>query len=568
MVLASRQRMLVFGGAAIHNPQWLQQAAESLEICHEQLTADQLEGDLILLAGEAARHADQVQAAALGLIDNLPDGIAFVNPQMVVEWSNSAFQTILGLEQSAVQCSLKDLLSCSDFPEVDLTSITEALDDDDPINHLTVRIENKKWVGLRSAPCQLSVGNKVISQGFAVTVRDVTTEVMERQKQDAIYRAGLELGNLSPDEVTEMAHEERVTLLKENILEFTQEILGYETFEIRLLVQGSMELVPLLEFGMNPEAAQRQLFARPTENGVTGYVAHSGISYLCNDTLLDSLYLCGANDARSSLTVPLMLRDIVLGTFNVESPGTRSFDQQDLEFLKLFGRIVANALNQLQLLVAEKVTTATQSSDRMRREISDPTDNILRDATWILERYIGHDPDVCDRLHRIVEATRKISGQLEEVSQPEASSSPLSSSVVTREPRPKLRKKRILVIDSDRIARDDAHNLLGRMGCHVEGVTTCEDACLMARSHHYDVILTDIRLPDTNGYECFQRLRNINSRVPIIMMTGFGYDPTHSIVNARKEGLKAVLYKPFRRGQLLDEVEKALSTPPSTGSDS
>jgi DNA-binding NtrC family response regulator len=39
-------------------------------------------------------------------------------------------------------------------------------------------------------------------------------------------------------------------------------------------------------------------------------------------------------------------------------------------------------------------------------------------------------------------------------------------------------------------------------------------------------------------------------------MTGFGYDPTHSIVKARQQGLKSVLYKPFRIDQLLDEVEK------------
>ncbi len=86
----------------------------------------------------------------------------------------------------------------------------------------------------------------------------------------------------------------------------------------------------------------------------------------------------------------------------------------------------------------------------------------------------------------------------------------------------------------------------------------------MVRSHFYDVVLTDIRLPDMNGYECFRELRKINGHLPIIMMTGFGYDPAHSIVNARKEGLKAVLYKPFRRGQMLDEVEKAVTTPPST----
>ena len=42
-------------------------------------------------------------------------------------------------------------------------------------------------------------------------------------------------------------------------------------------------------------------------------------------------------------------------------------------------------------------------------------------------------------------------------------------------------------------------------------------------------------------------------------MTGFGYDPTHSIVKARQQGLKSVLYKPFRVDQLLDEVEKAVN---------
>jgi hypothetical protein len=38
-------------------------------------------------------------------------------------------------------------------------------------------------------------------------------------------------------------------------------------------------------------------------------------------------------------------------------------------------------------------------------------------------------------------------------------------------------------------------------------------------------------------------------------MTGFGYDPGHSIVKARQAGLKAVLYKPFRLDQLLETVE-------------
>ena len=49
-------------------------------------------------------------------------------------------------------------------------------------------------------------------------------------------------------------------------------------------------------------------------------------------------------------------------------------------------------------------------------------------------------------------------------------------------------------------------------------------------------------------------------------MTGFGYDPAHSIVKARQHGLKSVLYKPFRLEQLLTEVEKAVSSPADVAS--
>ncbi len=55
--------------------------------------------------------------------------------------------------------------------------------------------------------------------------------------------------------------------------------------------------------------------------------------------------------------------------------------------------------------------------------------------------------------------------------------------------------------------------------------------------------------------------------MPMALMTGFGYDPGHSIVKARQAGLQAVLYKPFRLDQLLETVEQlvtgaAPSSPP------
>ena len=44
-------------------------------------------------------------------------------------------------------------------------------------------------------------------------------------------------------------------------------------------------------------------------------------------------------------------------------------------------------------------------------------------------------------------------------------------------------------------------------------------------------------------------------------MTGFGYDPGHSIVKARQAGIALVLFKPFRVDQLLDTLERALERP-------
>ena len=53
--------------------------------------------------------------------------------------------------------------------------------------------------------------------------------------------------------------------------------------------------------------------------------------------------------------------------------------------------------------------------------------------------------------------------------------------------------------------------------------------------------------------------------VPLVLMTGFGWDPGHSIVKARQAGLQAVLYKPFRLDQLLGAIEQIIHCPRPVG---
>jgi CheY-like chemotaxis protein len=320
-------------------------------------------------------------------------------------------------------------------------------------------------------------------------------------------------------------------------------------------------LIPLLEVGMAPEAAVRKLYSQTTGNGVTGFVAATGKSYICEHTTDDPLYLEGAAGARSSLTVPLILHEQVIGTLNVESPEGSAFSESDLQFLEIFARSVAVALNTLELLAAEKASTAAASVEAIHSAVALPVDVILNDAVNIMERYIGHEPDVVERLHRILRNARDIKQVIQKVGQ---SMSPTQAQPATgsTDARPKLVGKRILVVDADESVRSAAHGLLERYHCVVETAHDGNEARMMVRNlasgSAYDVIIADIKLPDMNGYELMMKLAELMERVPMVLMSGFGYDPGHSIVKARQAGLQHVLYKPFRLDQLVSVVESTL----------
>jgi CheY-like chemotaxis protein len=268
------------------------------------------------------------------------------------------------------------------------------------------------------------------------------------------------------------------------------------------------------------------------------------------------MYIEGAKNARSSLTVPLIYHGTVVGTLNVESPQPNNFDDRDRQFLEIYGRNVAAALNTLELLQAEKESTASASVQAISREVALPLDDIISDATTVLDRYAGHDDDIIARLRHLLYRAREIRGIIHKV-----------GATIVPQPRrglavaaSRLAGTRVLVVDSDESIRRSAHHLLGVQGAVVETARDGHEAIALMRQNTYATALVDIRLPDLDGYDIYRRLREIQPLTPIILMTGFGYDPTHSIVKARQEGLQTVLYKPFRSDRLMEAVEQALRT--------
>ena len=178
--------------------------------------------------------------------------------------------------------------------------------------------------------------------------------------------------------------------------------------------------------------------------------------------------------------MPLVWHDEVIGTFNVESPEPRAFSESDLQFLEIFSRDVAVALNTLELLVAEKGITAAESVEAIHSAVALPVDEILNDAVNVMERYIGHEPEVVERLQRILRNARDIKQVIQKVGQKMAPAQ--AHPQPPQHERPSLRGRRVLVVDADENVRSAAHALLERYGCVVETAHDGAEAMFMVRN--------------------------------------------------------------------------------------
>ncbi len=498
------------------------------------------------------------------ILDAIADGVAVVDPELRIVWTNPEFMMLVDPSIETLGTPFTRALGSPEIIGPFACPFTAAVALHAPASTV-IRIDANRYLRVTATP--VFDGSGQLTHHIALT-RDITDETLQQQKITAIHKAGDELADLTPEELAEMGVEERTDLLKYNIGRHMKDLLGLDYIEIRLLDRTNGRLVPLLTEGMTRTAASRELYANPEANGVTGYVAATGQSYLCPDTTLDPHYLEGAAGARSSLTVPLIYHGTVIGTLNVENSQPNAFDDRDRQFIEIYARNVASALNTLELLQAEKLSTATASVEAISRELALPIDDILNDATTVLDRYAGHDEDIVARLRHLLFRAREIRTLIQKVG------STLAPEPRRSGPLPQLRLagSAVLVADADESVRKAAHQMLGRLGATVETARDAQEAVALARQTPYSTAVVDIRLPDLDGYETYKRLREVQPGLPIILMTGFGYDPSHSIVKARQDGLRTILYKPFRADRLQEAIEGALlaggtEEPPSSTPD-
>lgn len=405
-------------------------------------------------------------------------------------------------------------------------------------------------------------------------VFDATGTRRLQQKIDAIDKAGAELVKIESEAVASMTLAERLKLLEDKVIRVTRDLMHFDHFNVRLIDPTANRLELVVANGLPAEALDIELMAEADANGISGYVAKTGRSYICPDVTRDPRYVTGLADARSSLTVPLTLDDQVIGIFNIESRRTAAFNEDDRQFAEIFGRYVAIALSILKLLVTERAATNKKVTDDVTGEIIGPLNDIALDAGGLLD-----DDDLPEvfrsQLERILGNVEVIRGSMRQ-----AAHGP-QTVLGTRDADrigvvdPVLNGARVLVVDDEVTIRDVIAGVLRKHRMIVETETNGARAIDRLRgglngglngtakgngdgTGGFDLVLSDIRMPDKSGYDVFAAARRLATPPPVILMTGFGYDPNHCIVRASQEGLQAVLFKPFRVEQLLNEVRRAV----------
>jgi len=413
--------------------------------------------------------------------------------------------------------------------------------------------DDRRYIEVICSPVRDSDGN--LRHVAAVAV-DASTQRRQQLKLNAIDRAGRELVHLDFETLSQLDAGERLRLLQERIINCSRDVLDYQHFAVFLLDQSTNRLETIVSEGLGQVVVELEIFARGEGNGICGYVASTGRSYICPDVSKDALYLRGMPEARSCLTVPLLLGDRVIGVLHVESDRLAAFSEADRQFAEIFANYVTIVLHILNLLVAQRYSTHTQLTGSMSAELAGPINDIIIDATELMEDYIGID-ELRKRLGLIIDRASEARKSLAAWS-----SSPAGAIKGAPDPNARdavLAGKHVLVVDDEPLLRETVCDVLKPRGCIVDLACDGREAIEKISAQKYDLIISDIKMPGADGYEVFQAARSASSDTAVILMTAFGYDPKHSIVRANRQGLNSVLFKPFKVNQLLDECRSAVA---------
>ena len=522
------------------------------------------------------------------ILDNIPAGLVLADLEQTITWCNPLFcqwahdENPVGQKFFAVlkRPAMRgpDFLPFSKVRRTGLPTAT--------ILDMQAVPNTPRFLRMGVGPI---FGNDGKVARYIVNLHDVTWRISLEEKWARLREVGRELADLSKKDILQRSPKERTSILQAKIAKYIHEILKFSYVEIRVKsVKHPLLLESLFAFGMSEEARSRTLYVSQDGNGITGWVAYHGKSYKMDDANEDPFFIEGVTGARSSLTVPLLCRGEVIGTFNVESLQPNAFDDIDLQLLETFANDVALAIHTLELLSVEQKETAFRSIEKVFSDSIGPLNLILNETAFFPLDELQQRSDVSNLDEIIMSFTRvrEYARQIQSAFQghiasltpdllPELSATDCSHY-------PMLRNRRVLMVDSDESVGKELSRLLFYYGCTVETSTSGFGALKMLETTPYDAFMSDIKLPDMSAFSFFKRVRCLYCKrsqnrplnmiceppeedpccpsvavsfIPFIYMRGFGYDSAHITTRASVAGVTKVIFKPFILTQLLDALK-------------
>ncbi|MFI5314754.1 MAG: response regulator [Myxococcota bacterium] len=215
----------------------------------------------------------------------------------------------------------------------------------------------------------------------------------------------------------------------------------------------------------------------------------------------------------------------------------------------------------------------------LSHEINNPL-TVIESQIALLERQLkGGDTGQLDRTAKIRAEIRRIESHLQRLHDMAEQGGYSSteylgrarmidlSSAHAQRARP-LDGRRILVVDDDTAVRESIAEILRSEGASVDEVANGREAIERLRRERFELVLSDVVMPEMDGYELFQAARREAPDTPVVLMTAFYYDQDHVIKRSRLEGLDGVIFKkpvnPERLVKTLAELVTRVRPDPSS----
>ncbi len=120
--------------------------------------------------------------------------------------------------------------------------------------------------------------------------------------------------------------------------------------------------------------------------------------------------------------------------------------------------------------------------------------------------------------------------------------------------------QKVLVVDDEQNSREGLSKILTKEGYKVHIAEDGEKALQEAEDYKFDLIITDLRMPDMDGIEVLKKVREKNKSIGVVIVTAYG--EVNSYLTAMNLGAFEYLNKPIHLEELRRVIKKALEETP------